>query len=374
MILLMSLFLAAIGGLLIFVVLADAFTTIILPRTVFIFRPSSFFYRGIWNIWAWVARLVRNPARNQVFNSIFGPFSVILLLALWALALIVGFALLHKGLGTNIHVPEGGKLDIATLLYFSGTTFFTLGIGDVTALDPLGRFLIVFESATGFIFLALIIGYMPMLEQSYDQREVHILLLESRAGSPQSAARMLKSFHGSGHSDHFEQTLQGAEQWVASLLESHISHPLLAYYRSQHLGLSWLKSLTVLLDTCAILIASQGEKASFQEKSTFRMCRNAAMELTKALKIKPLLDPREQRVEREWKEIRDFLASCGVEISAEPAAAQRFLTLRHLYEPSVMALGKLLHIKLPEWLPQDHEEKLWPNYLEEVGVDGHPLN
>src|SRR5207244_1561186 len=97
------------------------------------------------------------------------------------------------GLGAQLNAPEsqGG---LGVFLYLSGTTFFTLGLGDVVPLNPLGRALVVAEVGTGIIFLAMIIGYLPTLDQAYAQREVGVQLLESRAGSPQSAVRLLRRF------------------------------------------------------------------------------------------------------------------------------------------------------------------------------------
>ena len=96
---------------------------------------------------------------------------------------MVVFALLHFGLGTHLNAPEsqGG---MGTFLYLNGTTFFTLGLGDVVPLNALGRALVVMEVGTGIVFLAMIIGYLPLLDQAYVQREVGVQLLESRAGSP----------------------------------------------------------------------------------------------------------------------------------------------------------------------------------------------
>ena len=54
-----------------------------------------------------------------------------------------------------------------------------------------GRVLAVVEAGMGFGFLALIIGYLPVLHQSFAHRELAINLLDARAGSPPSAAQFL---------------------------------------------------------------------------------------------------------------------------------------------------------------------------------------
>ena len=41
---------------------------------------------------------------------------------------------------------------------------------------------------------------------------------------------------------------------MAEILQSHLSHPVLSFYRAQHWGRSWLVSLTIVLDMPHLLI------------------------------------------------------------------------------------------------------------------------
>jgi tRNA A58 N-methylase Trm61 len=45
----------------------------------------------------------------------------------------------------------------------SGTTIFTLGLGDVTPHSGLGARAVILEAGTGFGFLAVVMGYFPVL-------------------------------------------------------------------------------------------------------------------------------------------------------------------------------------------------------------------
>jgi hypothetical protein len=109
--------------------------------------------------------------------------------------LIGGFALLLWGLGAQL-VATGGDAGFGTALYGSGTTFFTLGLGDVLPHTALGRLLVVLEAGMEFAFLALIISYIPVLSQAFSHREVYVSLLDARAGSPPSAAELLRRHAG----------------------------------------------------------------------------------------------------------------------------------------------------------------------------------
>jgi hypothetical protein len=246
---------AGLGGLfLIFIVLLDAFEAIVLPRRVTQrFRLSSFFYKYTWLPWSVIGRRIKSVDRRDNFLAFYGPLSLILLLAVWASALVVGFGLIQWALGTQVNTP-GGTADLFTHLYLSGTTFFTLGFGDITPLGPWGRALSVIESGMGFAFLALVIGYLPALNQAFSQREVRVSLLDERAGSPPTALELLRRHCQGSDLAGIDQILHDWERWSAELLESHLSYPVLGYFRSQHDNQSWVAALTMILDTSALVI------------------------------------------------------------------------------------------------------------------------
>ncbi len=233
--------------LLILVILWDAFETIVLSRRVSRkFRLTRLFYRLLWRPWRGAARLF--PAGNRRENAlmVFGPLSLILLLVAWAVGLVVAFALLHWGLGSRMASADGTQGFLVDL-YMSGTTLFTLGLGDVTPRTTLARGLTVAESGMGFAFLAMVIGYLPMISQAFSRREVNISMLDARAGSPPTAAQLLRR-HRCEESEDLRDLLREWERWSAELLESHVSFPVLSYFRSQHDNQSWVAALTTILD------------------------------------------------------------------------------------------------------------------------------
>src|SRR5262249_40583005 len=137
------------------------------------------------------------------------------------------------------------------LVYMSASTFLTLGLGDVTSPDPLARTFVLLEAGSGYLFLALIISYMPVLEQAYAAREVGNMLIHARAGRPPTALKFLHRYSGADGSEILRGNLREAERWMAATLQSHLSHPVLAFYRAQQWGESWLASVATVLDACA---------------------------------------------------------------------------------------------------------------------------
>src|ERR1051326_4902138 len=112
------------GVAVVIVVIWDAFEVIILPRRVTRrFRISRFFYRNFWHIWKTLARLIpAKKARESAFG-IFGPISLLILVAVWAIGLVYGFALMQYGAGSAGRGAVSGTSNFWTDIYLSGTTF-----------------------------------------------------------------------------------------------------------------------------------------------------------------------------------------------------------------------------------------------------------
>ncbi|MGH2518036.1 MAG: potassium channel family protein, partial [Ktedonobacterales bacterium] len=275
---------AAIFALVLIVtVLWDAFETIILPRRVRRrLRLTRVIYRLTWMPWSAFARRLRGVRETAL--SLYGPLALLLLLAIWAVMLILGFGLLQWALGSRLISPVG-HTTFGTDLYMSGTTFFTLGLGDVVPVSTPARAITVVESGTGFAFLALVIGYLPILYQAFSRREVVISLLDARAGSPPTAAELLRRNAERGSEAALTNLLADWERWSAELLESHLSYPSLGYFRSQHENQSWLASLTAILDVCALVLTGVEELPKLQARLTFAMARHAAVDLSQVFGV-----------------------------------------------------------------------------------------
>jgi hypothetical protein len=341
---------AAAALALIVVVFIDTFEVMILPRRVrHAYRLAKQYYRWAWRGWDAAARLLPAGRWRSGFLGVFGPLSLFGLFSVWAVGLIVGFALLHWSLDTPLKFPDEGDRGFGAYLYFSGTTFFTLGYGDIVPTAALGRALSVAEAGIGFGFLAIVIGYLPVLYQAFSRREVTISLLDARAGSPPTAAEFLRRV-AAGGAPGVTQLLAEWERWSAELLESHLSFPMLSYFRSQHENQSWVGGLTFILDTSALLIAAVDGLDGHQARLTFAMARHAAVDLTLVFSTPPpaaadRLPPAD--LARLWESLR----GAGVNLRDTEAAAKALAELRALYEPFVHALAFYFRFPLPPMLP-----------------------
>lgn len=355
----MRLIVGVVAAALLLVVLVDAFETIVLPRRVTReFRLTRYIYRLSWVPWSAAARRLRAGSRREAFLGFFGPLSLLILLSIWAISLVAGFGLLQWALGSHL-ATRGGNPTLTTDLYFSGTTFITLGLGDVAPVGPAAHLLTVMEASVGFGFLALVIGYLPVIYQSFSRREVHIALLDARAGSPPTAGELLVRAARRGNPAQLQQFLADWEEWSADLLESHLSYPVLAYYRSQHENQSWLAALTMILDACALVLVGVDGIHPGQAQLTFAMARHAAVDLTQVLGARPLPAEPPRLHDDDWHRLQATLAAAGIPLGEASETERAFTALRSLYEPYVEALAARLLFRLPDWLPRLEPHDDW---------------
>ena len=357
----MHLLVGIVAALVIVLIVREAFETVILPRRVHKeFRFTVLFFRTVWLLWAVVGRV--GGKRREGWLSVFGPASLLLLLGIWAGILIVNFAALQWAAGTHItsdHAAPG----FTTLLYLSGTTFFTLGIGDVLPSDTPARVLVVVESGFGFAFLGLVITYVPILYQGFSKREAQISLLDARAGSPPCGAELLRRIGMSGGADDrfavLEPVLAAWEQWCVELLEGHISYPSLIYFRSQQENQSWLAALTAMLDTCALLMADTDGVVAWHARVTFGAARHAVVDMAQFIAALPDTTGMHRLKEGDHCAIRALLAECGLPLRNLGDADMHLTKLRALYEPYIYGLAHRLNFDLPAWLPDPRAHDNW---------------
>ncbi len=354
----MRLLVAVLGIIVILFILIDVFEFIILPR-----RADSQvtlargFLRLLGRAWTGLARKIQIRSRRENFLSYYGPIALIFIFGLWALSLILGFALLGWAFGSQY--AHGLRSSFLTDLYTSGTTFFTLGFADITPKSGLERALSVLEAAVGFGFLGLVISYLPLFYQSFAGREVLISILDEWAGSPPSAGELLRRV-GKDHAlTDLELFLRDWEEWTAELLERHLSYPILGAFRSQHENQSWVASLTMILDLCALIRVGIEGVPQRAGRLTFAIARHAAGDLTQVYHLTPT-PPREDRLPPAGlARLRKILIESNLHLKDGREADEELAELRSEYEPYVNALAGFLLMELPLWFAEPGAKDNW---------------
>jgi len=352
----MFIFATIAGTVVILAVLLDAFETVVLPRRVRRkFRITVWFYRNTWKPWRKITGLIKSPGRRENFLGYFGPLSLLFLLALWATGLIFGFALLQYGAGEHVMLANE-PVTFGRVVYLSGSTFFTLGYGDIIPTSTFSRALAVLEAGMGFGFLGVVIGYLPTIYSSFSRREIEISLLDARAGSPPTAAELLIRF---GKCPQLEDIFRDWERWAAELLESHISYPPLGFFRSQHINQSWLGALTMMLDASALVLAGIDGIRDEPAKLTFAVARHAMVDLAQLVNAQydPLAPVRLDA--EQLLKLRQTLQEHGLRLPESTESEEKLKHLRSLYEPYALAMARTLLITLPPWIHTEKKKDNW---------------
>jgi hypothetical protein len=226
------------------------------------------------------------------------------------------------------------------------------------------RALSVTEAGMGFAFLGVVIGYIPVVYSSFSRREIQISMLDSRAGSPPTAAELLVRLAGNTDGPAIDQivideVLRDWERWSAELLESHISYPVLSFFRSQHSNQSWLGALTTMLDVTSLILTGIEGVHPGQAKLTFAMARHAAVDLAQVVNAR--YDPQapERFPAADFESLRNTLEGAGLKLRTDEYGRDKLARLRSMYEPYVHSTARNLMLNLPPW---KHPQKLRDNW------------
>jgi hypothetical protein len=349
---------AALALLLLAFTLQDAFEVMLLPRRVLRqLRFVSLFYRMTWAAWSTLAtRLPQNGMREH-FLGVYGALSMVLLFGIWITGLMLGFGLLlwavQIGAGVTPRPTLGGQL------YMSGVTLFTLGYGDLVPHTRIARLLSVLEAGTGLGFIAVIIGYLPVLYQLFTRREASVIKLDGRAGSPPTALGLFQRHAGEDGLVQISMLLRDWESWGSELLESHLSYPMLAYYRSQHNDQSWLAALAVIMDCCALILVGLEGMPPLQARMTFTMARQILVEMARSFGVAPSRYTGGDRLDHPaFLRLQSDLAEAGFSLGT-PDAEELLAALRATYEPLLDGLTAYLLLPLQGWCAGEADRDHW---------------
>ncbi|MGI9072270.1 MAG: ion channel [Bryobacteraceae bacterium] len=267
---------------------------------------------------------------------------MVMLLIVRAITLITGFGLIHWGLNLVSASPPS----LWNQLYFSGETFFTLGYGEAVPRTQLSKVLAVVEAGTGFGFIAVVIGYLPVLYQLFSQREAHVIQLDARAGSPPSAVTLLSRHSSEAGRKALDRLLERWEEWCTEVVESHLSYPMLSYYRSQHDNESWLSSVSAIMDTCALLLVGIRGTQSFQARMTFAAACLTVTELGRIFQIAPRPLEDDRLPHEEFERMRRTLQEVDLTFDDDLAETE-LASFRSTYEPFVNGLASYFVLPVP---------------------------
>ncbi len=214
--------------------------TLIVPRRSWSFLAASI---GRWGYKVFYGLAVRFRSFDLAdrFLGFQAPTVVILTLAslLGAFTLAFGLMLL-----------PWADLSLGDALRESGSSVFTLGF--VSTRQPIPTALDVLAGATGMIFVALTIGYLPSLYTEVRQRETLVKQLEVWTGKPSWGPEILARFTLARGLHRLPRLFAAWDLWSARVADSHMKYPVLTHFRGPRARNHFVIALLAIADAASL--------------------------------------------------------------------------------------------------------------------------
>ena len=344
---LLNLVLALLGALVVFLALLDVFQSVIIPRAVDRrYRMSAHLVRGLWSLWPQVGwRLYSEDDKREEFLSTFAPFALVVLLAQWVLSLIVGYGLIFFALRAQLHPPIH---NVWQALYFAGSSLLTIGFGDIVGRSGVARMVSLAAGVSGLSVVGVLTAFLFAVFSAFQRREVFVVSLGARSGSPPSGIGLLVIHAHNAIMDDLPALFVQGQQWTAEVMESHLAYPILAFFRSSHDYESWVGALGSLLDAATLLLTTPDDGKHGQARIQYWIGRHLCNDFVHyfQLQITPAVG-----IERyEFVQARERLAELGFKLRDEEESWQLFSELRMGYAPALAAMARFWSIPPLQWI------------------------
>ncbi len=324
----------------------DLFKSVVLPRpSVNRFIMVRLLFLVSWSMWRWVSRRMTSPARRETWLATFGPSAVIAMFFTWALAFMLGYALILDGLRTQVRPPLHS---FGEALYFSASTIVPLSYGDFVPEGVGARIVVLFESATGVGIAALVITLLFSLYAAFQEREELVVQLDAIAGAPPSGVQLLETVFERGLRDELVKTFDDWRRWSAAVLESHLAYPILLYFRSSHDNEAWLNSFGAVMDAATLVMSTVDEDEEGPARLMFTVGNHLVEDLAWNFRYTSSKEPLVDRDEFEQSVAR--LKKAGYRVKPPAEAWPKFSHLRGKYASQLIQMAHRLAIIPAEWI------------------------
>lgn len=322
-----SLIEAAIGLVLAGMTLRDVFDTVVVPeRTHGLLKISRRLVRIALPLWKHV--------RHRAIGVNFAPLVLVGSFMVWMLLLVLGFALLVHAAALLFTPPIAHFSDA---VYVAGSAMSTIGTGDMRPAGA-GRLVIVAAGFCGLAVMTLGVTYLLEVQSTIAQRDAGVLKIATAAGRPPSALGLLEKYGQLGCHAELPELLRSGRDWCAGVLQSHVSHPWLIYFRSAGTESGWPATLGTLVDLALILEHLVDDPSA---RGAAVLAREEADRLAHDVGALLALQPQPDEIDpAEIAELRARLAAAGYRLRSADDAA--FIARRRQHLGPIHALSRHL--------------------------------
>lgn len=344
-----------LGFLFIAILLFDIFQAVLVPR----FTPASLRFaplligRIAWPVYRKISAFIQSEQVLDFYLGAFAPLAFVLIFSSWLIAMAFSFALIVHGLGHEFHPIIQ---DFPTAVYVAGTSLLTLGFGDIIATSAAGRAILLLGAATGITVVAVAVSFLFSMQQSVHSREVMVNTFQSRIAAHASAVHLLLNYADLGITDQLANQINSWEVWSADVLASHRAFPLLCYFRSGHMCVSWITTLGIMLDAANLLSTTVDDRRFAHSEFFLQLGCKLVNFLREYLRIHPAASG---ITREEFHRAYKLLEQRGYHLHEEEQAWEYFHITRSQYAPSVNALAFNFVSQAPRWLEDqtNHHER-----------------
>jgi hypothetical protein len=330
------------GAWLVYSAAMAAVRTFVLPRAAFVMMTRAIFIT-VRDLFRLRLRWSRSYQTTDRVMALYAPVALLLLPAAWLVFVVTGYTAMFKAVGIG-----SWSTALRTSISSGSTLGFERPAGTVSLL------LAFSEAALGLALLALLITYLPSMYAAFSRRETAVALLEAPAGSPPSAATMLRRFHAIDGLDLLEETFVQWQQWFADVAESHTSLGALAFFRSPRPEHSWVTAAGAVLDAAALRASTLDLPRSAPAELCLRVGYLALRHIADFFQIPYDRDPAPTdaiSVSRaDYDEVYDRLAAAGLALRPDRDRAWLdFAGWRVNYDRVLLGLASLTEAPEAPW-------------------------
>jgi hypothetical protein len=356
-----------LGAALELLVLLDVFLTVLYARM----GTGIISYKLARLIWYALSRISEpfGPGRGMIL-SFCGPLILVLLVAVWALGLSLGAALImHPVLGAGIRAGNGETpIDFVTALVAGAGSLSLVGSSDFVPETTAIRLLFLFNSLAGMSAVSLTLTYLMQVYGALLRRNALGLQIDLLARETGDAAELIAGLGPEGRFESGYAVLATIASGATEMKEAHHFYPVLFYFRFRNPAYSISRSTLVAFDTVTLIKSGldDGRYAWLKDSGTVDQLFRASMMLLITLEETFLPGGRPQAeappdaatLDR-WRQ-RYFAAlrrlrQAGIETVADEAAgAEQYLELRACWAPHIARLAPGMAYRPEEIDPATH--------------------
>lgn len=331
-----------VGFLIVYVTLASAVKTFVLPRSANVFL-TRFVFRSMLRLFRLRAVRVTTYNDRDGIMAMFAPTTLLVLPGVWLFNVLIGYMGMFWALGVE-PLYEAFKL--------SGSSLLTLGFASANSIPQ--TLLAFTEAILGLLLLALLIAYLPTMYSVFSQREAAVTMLEVRAGAPPAAVTMIERFNRLRNLTEMHEVWVEWERWFTFVEETHTSLGPINFFRSPQPDRSWITAAGAVLDAAALAISTLDIPHDIQADLCIRAGYIALRHICDLLRIpyhpNPKPDDPISIARQEFDEVYDGLKEQGIPVKADRDQAWRdFAGWRVNYDAPLLGLADLTMAPYAPW-------------------------